>query len=1107
MALTDELSQRFDISSNLGDLQSNVGSAMTDMDNVSVPDLANEFNQTSNLTSNIDLSLITQSLNEVLTQISPALANLPVANDAFEPIENILELTEQLSALDWPNALSGFESEIQTQLSGNGDFLSKLSEFSQLLQGNSGLEAVKSLVESLAQLTGANIRKEDLQLPGLTPAVQSITQLVGHLMAIWHQLSQANQLSRVIEQQLNAESITAGVEQVERQMRVLDGDTLVSLLNNLDINDTEAVAQAKQGLQNATHAVVSLRDAIAQGMGFGEATLVQLNPNLLRQAIHAASGELAQLDLSPFNQLMQGMADKLQPLFAIDLNSAPAETLDSWLTRLEARVSDVADGISSFDISTVTAPITNGIETVMSIPEEITNALVTVKLSVKQGLDAIENAIRAIPIESIANTIREVLQPIADALAFIGNLIGQIQAALETALQTLQSALDTVEIGVDSVKDAIESVFQQAKSYVDSLNLDQVIGDVSEQIENFAQLLSQADMSPFFDSVVDVIDTTTDVVDKVPFDMLPDSMEQDVVDLVQPIKAVDLNAFNNDIKNLLQLGPDGTFNLRPDLEAVLAGIQEKYDEILEVIRQADPKVLLADIDSELSNVQQQIQQLTPTVALEPVQQAIDEIKSAVGDFDLDATLAPVNEGFDELLAKVDEYKPSVVLQPMEDKLSEVRSTLFDSLQLDRWEEQLLQMRNQAVELLDPLDPTQLQPAIQELIDDLKAQSNSVSQLELGYLIGSFINGILGGANARADSFQEILNWLTNNNGTAVLTQLASSAAGAITQAKNAVQQVNPSAIVSQLQPSISAIHSAVAALPDGEIKDELQASVKALELEQAIGGFANHQQRYLTALNQANGVFTELANEGLSEVDLAINNLRDAFNPLAFAREFFQQLLAALGIGELERGLQQIVDDTFEVASAERLANILTPLLTAAKGRVADLLDGFINPVLAGIDDLQLLKDQLSLADLMLELDEIHLAARQKVEALHPQTLLGEVVSSFNDTQAEVLNFDPLGPITEGITSLQESSTRVLGKLSAQEILSTPIAIYEDVLSLLESLDLGELLTPILDVLDTLAAKVANGLDETTGSFQRLQEALPDQVGSSSTQGSVSLGG
>jgi hypothetical protein len=42
-------------------------------------------------------------------------------------------------------------------------------------------------------------------------------------------------------------------------------------------------------------------------------------------------------------------------------------------------------------------------------------------------------------------------------------------------------------------------------------------------------------------------------------------------------------------------------------------------------------------------------------------------------------------------------------------------------------------------------------------------------------------------------------------------------------------------------------------------------------------------------------------------------------------------------------------------------------------------------------------------------------------------------------------------------------------------------------------------------VLDTLSEKVSQGLDDTAESFERLQNALPDQVGSTSLSASASV--
>jgi len=1107
VSLSAELGQRLNASGSITSLQGNTTTALGEMDNVSLPDMSADLTQAQQHSSGIDLSAITAGVQTALTNLTPALANLPVANDALGSINSALELAGKLSDLDLPNSIGQLATSIDEQLSGSGDYLGKIQQLVELLAGNASVQGASELIGAFSQLTGADFSADDLKVPALVPAIQSLVQLVGGLMRLQSGLEEGQRLADLVNDQLDAQRITAGIEHVEKQL-AMDGELpLHQYLAGIDVNDAIQVATAKQAIANVATPLIALHRSVAEGMAFGEATLIHLDASNLSQGLQAAAQQLGSVDLSPLEEGVQRLAQRIEPLFRVDFSAAPAATLDDWLTLVEARVADIATGINDFDVDNITAPITDGIEAIMALPQTLTKALEALKLTVKQALDSIRTAIEAIPLDTVANAIRQVLEPIAEALAFVGDLVERIQAALNTAVGVLQGALDTAENAVDTVKTELDNLFQGVKGYIDQLNLEGVIGEVAQQIDNFVQLLAQADMSPFFDTVVDAINTTTGVVDKVPFEMLPDSMEQEVIDVIRPVKQVDVNAFKGQIENLLQIGPDGTFQLRPELENTLSAIQAKYDEVLETIRQADPHALLADINTELQKLQDRIETLTPSVALEPVQQAIDQIKAVIGDFDLNATLQPLSDGFNTVLEKVDEYKPSMFLQEVESKLSEAREAVFAPLQLERWTEELNKLRSQALELIDPLDPANLQPLLESVVGELQSHAADLPKLELAGALGSLFSAILGGSAGavRAGSYASILEWMQNKNGTQLLGELARQASSSIDAARVSVQQVDPQAIILRLQPALNQVRTTLQTLPDGDGKTELLSCSVALNIETPLSGFAAQRQTYLATLQQASASFTQLANTGLSEVDIAVERLLNAFSPFNFARDLFRQLLGVIGVEGLEQGLSTIVNNVFAVATPQRLTDILQPIFTALKGRVENLLDGFFNPVIDAVADLQALKDQLSLASLMADLDSVHAAARAQIQTLHPDQLLGDTVSAFNDTQAQVLAFDPLGPLTEALTMLQISSVRVLDKLDGEEILKTPLAIYDDIMQALEQLDLEGLLTPVLDVLDTIAAKVDKGLDDTADSFSRLQQALPDKVGSTSISASASV--
>ena len=170
-----------------------------------------------------------------------------------------------------------------------------------------------------------------------------------------------------------------------------------------------------------------------------------------------------------------------------------------------------------------------------------------------------------------------------------------------------------------------------------------------------------------------------------------------------------------------------------------------------------------------------------------------------------------------------------------------------------------------------------------------------------------------------------------------------------------------------------------------------------------------------------------------------------------------------------------------------------------------DLLDSVFEPLLGAIEDLQALPGQLSLAGLIAELDTIHATVRGQIAQLHPDQVLGDALTALTGLRERVADFDPLALLNEALTALRDSSSRVLGKLDAEDILATPLAVYDKILADLGQLDLQRILVPLLDTLDALAAGVEQGLEDTTTAFQRLQAALPDQIGSTTVSGSASL--
>jgi hypothetical protein len=236
----------------------------------------------------------------------------------------------------------------------------------------------------------------------------------------------------------------------------------------------------------------------------------------------------------------------------------------------------------------------------------------------------------------------------------------------------------------------------------------------------------------------------------------------------------------------------------------------------------------------------------------------------------------------------------------------------------------------------------------------------------------------------------------------------------------------------------------------------------------------------------------------MSEVDVAVAELKNAVQPIATFNRRFRELLAAFGVTGTEGGLREVLQRILDDATIARLGNLVVPLVGALHGRIVALLDGVLTPIRGAIDDVETLVAQIDLAPLRISLQSIFAEAVNEVASLNPLNLLAEPLDAFRQLRQELASFDPLAVIEEILTVLRDTAARILEKLQIQKLFEIPLSVYDEILAAFGTLDLTVLLTPILDRLDAIALQVDEGLDNTVAAFERLQEALPPPGGGSS---------
>jgi hypothetical protein len=1109
MSLKTELSTKLDTSTLVTNLLDGTGASADSLDGVTLPTSVAQLGEAQQKAGLVNTSGIAPAVGQVASGIAPLLQSVPAAQEVLGPITTSLEIIEGLQQEDLQSQFDALTTRLSSVFEGPRDegFVGVLVQLADAFAAAPERQTLMTLLERLQKIVRFDLPAGSFELPALVSALQGTAMTVGGLMSLESTLSEAERLTGIMQAQFDLAEVSARRDAL---VACLTGGSasLSQFLAGIDVTKPAQVQAGQSALDACSSRLVELVEVVSQGSGFGEATLLYLDMPHMQEKVAHAAGLVRNADIDPLEQALRSLQERISPALSVDLSGAPTFSLDDLISTLESRVTQIAAGIDAFDLSQLTNPLTESIAVVTALPNTLTAAIGEVTVAVQAALGQLRDAVAALPFQSIGNAIHQALQPITQALEFLGALVDTIKAALDAAVTSLKSALGVAENAVDKFKQDIEALFQDAATFIASLHLDKVLTQVAENIRAFSDQLAQAQMKPYFDTAVDVIGTTTSVIEKVPFSLLPDSMEQEVVAAIRPIKNTDLNALENEIESLLQIGPDGKFQLRPGIELAVADIQTKYDELIDEIKRLDPHKVVEQLDVEFGKLARKIQDISPRVELAPVQQAIDQLRSAVASFDLNVTLKPLREAFTQLLAEADKYSPAALIVPLETRLDNARNKLIGEVRLREWAANLDMLSTRARELLDRLDPVQLQPIIrsgmQEALDLLEEFPEFQFAGGFGTLVASLLSGI--GLNVEPLAFNAVLDWLQGTSGASALTDRTRRIADAITATRAEVEVFDPAALAASLMPQLERLRSAVASLPPGTARASLEEALNRIDLVNSLGNLARNRERYLASLSAAEAAAQTLSRTGLSEVDIKVTRLQTAFAPLAPIKKLILDIFARLGITGFEQGMGEALRRLFAVATPERLAGILTPLFTALRGRIVALIDAVLIPLKLGVADLLTALDAISLASLRQAVDGVYQTARQQIAGLHPDILLADVVTAFGAAQARVAAFNPLTDVEAALIELRNTTTRILGKLNAGQIMATPLQIYDTLIGLLGQLDLNALLVPLFDQLDNIAKQVDEGLDETVTSFRRLQDALPSTVGSTSTTGSASVG-
>jgi hypothetical protein len=1109
--LSADLSARLDLGSALDGLLGGLAGPTATLEGTQAPPEAGEAQGAAQLSVSVEVTGLDGAVGRVTAGIPALLAGLPGPGEAVGTLARAVEMVERVSAGDVPGQVRSLIEALRTALeeSDEGDFLAVLQRLRALLAERPEARALWDLLAGGAAAGGVDIGPAAGAVAGILPAAVGTLRALAALMSLESTLAEGERLTGIMAAQLDPAD-------VERELGALRGAFELALGRLRAL--AEAGADAPEGLSAQAVAEVTaaatrlalVEELLARAMGFGEATLVHFDVARIEADVRAGADLLRGVDTDAVGRAVGALVRQLAPALRLELDvaAAPAGGLDGLLALLEGKAGEIAAAIAALDLSPVSRPVAQGIEFATAPLAAVSEVVERVTGAVRGALEQVRQGVAAIPVEEIASAIRALLGPVARALDFARELVARIEAALRAVAETVTGALEGAEAAIDAFVAETDRLLGEAADFVESLNLDAVAGEVAERVRALAGALAAAEMRPYFDTTVDIVDTTTAVLEELPLGLLPDDVKAELDAAVAPVRAIDVAGVEETVEGWLQIDADGKFAARGILEASIAEVQAGYDALVAAVRQGDPRRLAEPIEAELAKLRERVAALSPELGLQPVQDAVDRVRGALAAVDPEALLRPVDDAFARVLEAVDGYAPERLLGDVVARVDAARAKVVGELRLDEWGPALDWAADGAKALAARLDPSGMEDALRASLADADAFLANAGGGVLALPFGDMVAAMAGSAGLRTDprSFGTVWGWLRGaEGGGGALGARGARIEANVAATRAAVVAVDLPGLALELGARSDALGAALAALPaDSPARAALEPVAARLRPRLSLSFLDANRARYLATLAVAVERSGSLRRVGLAQVDDTVDGLRAAFSPGALLGEFLRALLGRLGITGLEEGIQGVVRRVLAVATPERLAAVARPIAEALRGKVEELVDALLAPLQAGVARLRSLVEAVDLRPFVESLSAIHAEARGRIEALSPRTLLAAELASFAALKAELDGFDPLAPVRAVLDALRETALRVLAKLDAEALLRNPVRIYDEIVAALAVLDLGALMSPVLDTLDSLAAQVDEGLDRTTAALERLQAALP-APGSGGGSASVSV--
>ena len=854
----------------------------------------------------------------------------------------------------------------------------------------------------------------------------------------------------------------------------LDGAALATLIASGGIED-DVVAGVTAGLA----ALFGFVDAVNAVLIGGVEMLGVLDPAPLETLLNQAIAAAATADTGPVHSLAEAVAGQLSIVLDLRPTAAAAAGVDAFATTLADQVAPLVAAVEGVDLAKVAAPVHDAVESVLVPIRTVTDALRTAVADIKAvlerirttveslGLDAVEHAVHTVidPVVHIVNQVRQLLEPIAQALGPLATQASREIAQLRTTL--------------DGIVGEIAAAFQALATAVDALQLDQFAG-LRSAMDEVAATIEGISIATAADEAVGFIEGAAEVISAIPFDLLPEGARAEASSALAPLKQID---FNDDVAQ--PLGQTMSEVLAEVEGPTLDDIIQAFAQVTAFLAEIDPRPGLAEIEREgFGAFVEAVQAIDPDAILAPVREALSGLSG------LKDLLKPADEAFARLLAGLDELDPAPLLDPVAADVDEARAQIQAALQLDRWSAEVTAAADRLHQVIGLVHLTNVVDLPLLLLNHLWPATGAPDRgLPGAQLVAQLFGPAVGPLDVLSFSF--VADWLGGQRGPAAdLAAAAAAARSALTALRAQVLALDPTAVLPTVGSAFNQVAAAVAALPASPLRERLAPLVARRPLELLQTSIAARGE-LLARLDTTGAILDRIAALAAGGLAALVTRLRAALAPLTDAIHDFAVSWTARAGADPGSDLRAALAAVF-TACADKLRPELAALETAIVAKLDEAVEVAIRaPLGQAATDVGALVATIDLRPLTGEVEQLFADVRAVLAALKPSTALADLVTAIDGLVGDSLAWDPFRDVRAPLDQLKADATAAAHELSPSTLLAPVLTSYATVITALAAIDVGTLFDRTLTALHALQSDVETALTAADSAFTQLQDALP----------------